>query len=613
MRQRYDRYEMEIIISLGFLILFLISTNFVSGFSFQKAIKGHEQQFALTINTTANLIKEELEDDAEIWIRSRTLLSNRLKELAMITNLSYITVTDTRGNIIADFRIEPAIDNFEIFWSTKKILNGGGEIVANLKVGQPNLVRKGYKKLVIWDSIFRITGLLGALVAAAYFLRAVLYPYRRIRRDALNFNLDLSGSKESFGIEYIVSTFKNLIKELEDKRARLEIMYENSEKRADSIARYNDYILGSISSGVVICDSNGIVTRLNKSAQDILKFFENDCRGKHFKEIFGANHKLSFMLDDAIKFGKIHSRREFEIARPDGDKLWLGCSSSMINDEENNGFGAVLLMIDLTEIRRLQEISSYSEKMASLGEVAAGLAHEIRNSFAAVLGFANLIKKKGSLDNDNLKLLQSLQNESSSAETLLSRFLSLARPLEPQLEIVDLAELIKSSTENIYQLKRSEVEFDIDIENKIGKVELDPSLIKQAISNLLKNSFESVIGAGTVRLEANINRKHDENRPDELVISISDSGTGIKPENINKIFNPFFTDKPDGTGLGLTLVKKIVVAHHGRIDVRSKQGRGTRFTIYIPLTDIESKLNMNNYLNKTGTLNNSFMKTVTSR
>jgi signal transduction histidine kinase len=118
----------------------------------------------------------------------------------------------------------------------------------------------------------------------------------------------------------------------------------------------------------------------------------------------------------------------------------------MVNDEKGEGMGAVLLMIDLTEIRRLQEISSYAEKMASLGEMAAGLAHEIRNSFAAILGFANLIRKASSKNDDAVPLVSSLKDEATAAEELLSRFLNFARPLDLQPEPVDINEIIRFDT-----------------------------------------------------------------------------------------------------------------------------------------------------------------------
>jgi two-component system sensor histidine kinase PilS (NtrC family) len=299
------------------------------------------------------------------------------------------------------------------------------------------------------------------------------------------------------------------------------------------------------------------------------------------------------MLDDALIEGKIHSRHEFEIKRPGGEKLWLGCSSSMVNDEKGEGMGAVLLMIDLTEIRRLQEISSYAEKMASLGEMAAGLAHEIRNSFAAILGFANLIRKASSKNDDAVPLVNSLKEEATAAEELLSRFLNFARPLDLQPEPVDINEIIRFDTFGAVRPLSENINLIYSVDDNIPPLNADPTLIRQALSNLILNACEAMPEGGDIIIDVDREEKRLEGRHDELLISIIDSGNGIDPEIKGKMFNPFFSTKADGTGLGLALVKKIVILHQGWIEVQSKPGKGTKITVHLPYFDI-TELTQNN-------------------
>ncbi|MEE8418071.1 MAG: PAS domain S-box protein, partial [candidate division Zixibacteria bacterium] len=446
MAKKYDRYELEIIISLGFLILFLISINFISGYSFERAMRGQAAQFEKAANISANYIRTELEKDINKWAYSDELLLERLRDLSMLTDIENIIVSDTSGQIIGQLSSTLSGEKAGTILTIKRPLRlRSGRTAGYITVAAANSMGDRFNILSRWDTAFRVAGLIAALIVAAFFIKAVLYPYQRIKREALDYNLDLRDDTSGKGIEYVIDTFKDVISELEDKKTRLETMYRNSEKRADSLARYNEYILGSISSGVVICDSNGIVTRFNRSVEHILRYFEKECRGKHYCEIFGRGHRLTSMLDDALNEGIVHSRLEFEIKRPDGEKLWLGCSSSMINDEKGEGMGAVLLMIDLTEIRRLQELSSYSEKMASLGEMSAGIAHEIRNSFATVLGFAKLAKKSGNLGDRAAKLVDAIREESVATEALLSRFLNFARPFDFSPEAIDIRNLINST------------------------------------------------------------------------------------------------------------------------------------------------------------------------
>ncbi len=581
--RKYDRYELEIIISLGFLILFLISLNFISGYSFVRAIEGQSVQFESSANVAANLIRSELEKDMDTWNRSRELLLERLLDLSLLTGIENMVVTDTAGLVIG--RVTSSTDDgssIDPLVLARPLKTRDGKTAGTLRVSTANVMGDRLDRLSHWDAVFRTAGLIGALIVAAYFIRAVLYPYRRIKKEALDYNLDLGEDSPGRGIEYVVRTFKDLIEELEEKRSRLENMYRDSERRADSLARYNEYILGSITSGVVICDSHGIVTRFNPSAESILRYFESECRGKHYRDIFGHDHRLTAMLDDALMKGITHSRREFEIKRPDGERLWLGCSSSTISDEMGEEMGAVLLMIDLTEIRRLQELASYTEKMASLGELSAGFAHEIRNSFATILGFSNLVVKRGRLDHKLHKLIESIRKESLAAEALLSRFLNFARPLEFHPAPVDLKALLNSTVERLSHPGLEKIKIERRISGDVPCFAGDPVLLEQALSNLLINACDAMPGGGSLVIEAEVESKQSSRKPADIVISVADSGVGISADSSEKIFEPFFTDKAGGTGLGLALVKKIVVLHEGRIDVKSKPGKGTRFVIRIP-------------------------------
>lgn len=583
MAKKYDKYELEIIISLGFLILFLISINFVSGYSFHGAVLSYENQFKNSVNISAALVQEKLENERNRWERSNDALADILRDLTLITDINNITVTDKNGATILSVKSNPLTESDNERFTVKRPIRGReGAIWGYVEVTKTDDPGHRFAELSKWDTVFRLAGLVCAIIAAAYFLRAVLYPYRRIKKEALDYNLDIKYDGKSHGVEYVVETFKSVIRELEEKSSHLEILYEGSEKRADSISRYNDYILGSITSGVVICDSMGIVTRFNRSAENILNFFEKDCRGKHYCDIFGPSHRLSKMLDDALIHGRTHSRHEFEIRRPDGERLWLGCSSSMVNDEKGEGMGAVLLMIDLTEIRRLQEITSYSEKMASLGEMAAGLAHEIRNSFAAVMGFANLIKKAVSSDDHAVEIVNALGNEAAAAENLLSRFLNFARPLYPQPELTGVSDIVEFDKFSIPAPLSEKVNIVYRMADDIPPLYIDPALMRQALSNLLINACEAMPEGGDVIVEARLEEKRIEGRHDELLIAIIDTGRGIDPGIKADIFNPFFTTKTEGTGLGLALVKKIVIMHQGRVEVQSKPGKGTRFTIRLP-------------------------------
>jgi PAS domain S-box-containing protein len=601
-KRRYDSYEVEIIVSLGLLILFLISINFISGYSFENARHWQMMQFEKDLYLAADCAVAMLQGDIERIEYSAAYMQERLHDISIRTGINDIAFVDTLGRTVAGNAPDGSRGSpLPSLRARKPLTRKDGKVLGYISLSSSNAVGESMRKLSRWDVIFRIGGLLSALVVGSFFLKAILLPYRRIKNEAMDFNLDLVAPENKAGIEYVVDTFKDVIAELEEKKSRLEIMYHSSEKRADSLARYNEYILGSITSGVIICDSNGIVTRFNKSAQNILQHLEIDCRGKHFSEVFGAQPKLVSMLNDALRRKTVHSRLEFEIKRQDGKKLWLGCSSSMINDEKGEGMGAALLLVDLTEIRRLQEASSYSEKMIALGETAAGLAHEVRNSFAAILGFANLLRKIAP-DQQSASQIEAIRDEALSAESLMTRFLSFARPLELHAQPIIMQELMESALKHLSHPGLARIQVKTDYPHEPANLYGDPALLRQALSNLLLNACDALPNGGEIKARVIIEKRENQKESGEIVITITDNGVGIAPEISSRIFDPFFSGKPGGTGLGLALVKKIVVLHGGRVEIRSKPGKGTRFTIHLPATtdfpadqDTESKAEITDF------------------
>jgi len=590
MKRKYDSYELEIILSLGFLLLFLVSINFISGYSFERARILQKDLFERNLGLAADYATAYLENRFEVMGYSQSVADDYLHTLTIRIGAESVTLFDSLGGVISSLSQTGDMGKNSLAVTVERLMNlPDGRRLGRLRLRSTNMAGFHLARLSRWDAIFRVLGLIASLIVSALFLKAVLLPYRRIKREALDFNLDISEPGQRPGIEYTVSTFKNLITELEEKRSRLENLYRNSEQRADSLARYNEYILGSITSGVIICDSDGIVTRFNPSAQNILQYLEKDCRGKHYRDIFGDEHKLVSIFDDALLHNKVYSRLEFEIQKTDGGRLWLGCSSSLINDERGGGMGVVLLLIDLTEIRRLQEQNSYSDKMVALGETAAGLAHEVRNSFAAIIGFANLLGKLNKNDERLGKLISAIKDESTVAESLMSRFLSFARPLHLNPEQVDIREVVESAI-SLSNPQKGEVRISTQLTHDIPRIVGDRALLRQAVSNLIINACEAIGSGGEIRVRGRMEREDRGLNRSVVVIDVIDNGMGIEPEIESRIFEPFVSGKPRGTGLGLALVKKIVVLHGGRIEVHSKPGKGTRFSIFLPVNPIEYRL-----------------------
>jgi two-component system, sporulation sensor kinase E len=262
--------------------------------------------------------------------------------------------------------------------------------------------------------------------------------------------------------------------------------------------------------------------------------------------------------------------------------MWVGMSTSVIKDEHDKMLGVAVLLTDLTEIKRLQHEVAFKEKMAALGEMSSGLAHELRNSMGVVLGFCKLLRKKSTDQHPPDEIVSGILNEAMSMESLIQRFLTFAKPFDLKMEKVNLKNLMYECIRTFEEkLKKNKIKFEVKSEPNLPAILADRLLLKQSFQNLIQNSIEAMPLGG----ELYIDLKETEAYPKEksVQVRISDTGCGIEEKNQEKIFHPFFTSKEKGTGLGLSLVKKIISLHDGEIELESQINKGTTFEISLPL------------------------------
>jgi len=559
-------YEFEIKISLILLIGFLLSLNFISAYSLGKARLIQQNDYNLRMKLALNLIQENIKSNF-MNLPDASCFYDIINQ----AGVDEIEIFDSLSNQLIDVRSSRKTSFENRVISSAIVAGKNGQTVYHIFVSGINSEGANLKRLALFDTIFRIVGLIIGLFVAFFFIRSVLNPYRKIKKEAKKVDLSSIGFNDVDSVEYAVRMFQEVIRELKQKENLLQAMYDSSEKRADSLARYNEYILGSISSGVIICDNQGIITRFNRAAENII--------GLHYSEVFGKTHHISIIFDKALNNNNTFSRKEFEIPRKNSDNLWIGLSSSLISDNNNNKIGAAALLTDLTKIKKLQEISDFTEKMAALGEMSAGLAHELRNSVAAILGFGKLLKKIMPSEEKAASIAQMIISESLATEEMLSRFLNFARPLKVVPTKVAIRRLLDESINMAIEMHQDK-EINVNVDDRSNDLEIngDSILLKNALNNLIINACQAIDKSG----EINIKIDYDDRR-NQLRISISDNGRGISKENLSKIFNPFFSTRDKGTGLGLALVRKIITGHMGHIEVESIEGKGTTFTITLPV------------------------------
>ncbi len=435
-----------------------------------------------------------------------------------------------------------------------------------------------------YEGVIRGLSIFLVLLFSFFLLKNIFSPFQRMKRKAEEEKIALPAEPKE-DVEAVVDIFQKVITELKEKEKKLQELYLQTENKAKNLEQYNEHILRSINNGVIICDNQGRVTGFNQAAQNLLgSSFKLDLN-QHYKKILGEESRFSRMLDEVVFRKSLSRESEIEIKVDRGESRFLMADCALLREENENIIGLVLVLTDLTELKKIQQEIAAKQRMASLGEISAGLAHEMRNSMGALLGYCKLLKKGTEKGNVLYPIVESISAESLILENLVQRFLDFAKPLEAKWIKFDLADLARDSLKSAEE-RGADLKFSFRAEGDFKDFSGDPLLLRQVFLNLLKNSIEAVGDSGEIKV---LLKKITDGKESLVRITIQDNGCGIPAENHKNIFKPFFTLKEKGFGLGLSLVKKIVDLHKGRIEVESETGKGTVFSLFLPLNQPEVK------------------------
>jgi signal transduction histidine kinase len=263
-----------------------------------------------------------------------------------------------------------------------------------------------------------------------------------------------------------------------------------------------------------------------------------------------------------------------------------------VKNDAGERIGAVMFFKDLTRVEQIEEQERLRDRLASLGEMAAGIAHELKNPLAGIEVMAGLLRRQVPDSKDAQSLLADILSEAKLANAIVVEMLEFVRPVRLQVERTNLSDILQQSvTMAESKVARREVSVIMHVEPGLPMIEGDHHQLAQVFTNLIANAFESLDGKGRIAISATSSTIEADpafagvHPPTPVVIvEVADDGPGVPADLTDKIFNPFFTTKVTGTGLGLAIVRKIVDAHDGRIDVNSVRESGTRFRITLPVT-----------------------------
>ncbi len=347
-------------------------------------------------------------------------------------------------------------------------------------------------------------------------------------------------------------------------------------------------ILENLSSGLVSVDADGIVRHWNRAASEISGCRVDTVCGRPYAEAFGPSLKeFTDRLRDALERGLQANRAEMTIERPDGKGMPLGLSTSVLRDPDGNRRGLIGLFQDLSEVRALEDRIRRRETLAAIGELSAGIAHEIRNCLNPISGSVEVLQRELKVKGENARLLDLIVRESERLDNFIRELLDYARERPLKCETLDLTELLKDLVDVALRHPAAEgKELRWSGSDEDQSVHVDSEQMRQVILNLVLNALEAVEGEGLV--EVRVASRRD--RPAAgsgavkawVCAEVQDNGIGIAAPEIDLIFEPFYSTKRGGTGLGLAIANRIVERHGGVLEVESRLGAGTTMRVWVP-------------------------------
>jgi len=470
-----------------------------------------------------------------LWNRACVELTGQSAEDTLGTDGHYRAFYPVKRPMVADLIIDADIDALNKYYSAKQ-------------------VKKSEK--VLGDYYEN----LGGRSRYMYFLAAPIYDEDGNIIAAIETLQDISREQElTRSLQEYAETLQNELAENIELR-----------KEIEGLLNYMQSIVRSLPDKIYELDQNGIITFISWG----LKKPKSELRGKHFLE-FVAPENADFVVSrwEDAKQG-IYTPYEIETVAKDGHKVNLMITTSPVIGTDHY----ILVQRDITEFKNLEKKLYSSQKLAALGQLSAGIAHEIRNPLSSIKMSLQILEKRIKPEGNDLKRFKIAQKEVEHLEELVNNVLVFAKPMEPKIESVDLTKVLEQAvalSEQIIHDKKIEVTLET---RDAPAVNVDVAMITDAFVNVIRNAVEAMEEGGHIHIYA----RSIGSRPPSVLVVVEDDGCGIDDADMPHLYNPFFTKKKYGTGLGLSQVLKIVEVHQGKLEIISEKGKGTKVCVTLP-------------------------------
>ena len=349
-------------------------------------------------------------------------------------------------------------------------------------------------------------------------------------------------------------------------------------------------LVWNLRNGVIAVTRDGRIAVMNDVAYRVLGLTPGPADiGIPFTQVLKDRPDVWRILSGAFDLSHLPNRAELRLKST--GKV-IGYTLSQVKDRRGAITGATLFFKDLTRVEQLEERERLRDRLAALGEMAAAIAHEVKNPLAGIEVMAGILKRQLTESEDAQAILRDIIKEAKMANAIVLEVLDFVRPIRLQVERTELVDVVRDAISMAEShVRRGGVQMDVALSEDLPPIQGDPHQLRQIFTNILTNAFEAMGGKGQVRISAQqVAAEEEPTATGELhavpmiQVEVADSGPGIPADVMDRIFSPFFTTKPQGSGLGLAIVRKIVDAHDGRIDVSARSEGGTRFRVTLPVS-----------------------------
>jgi len=350
-------------------------------------------------------------------------------------------------------------------------------------------------------------------------------------------------------------------------------------KTLNEMKVYTSKLLETMDNAVISVDNNGNIKTFNRKSEEIFGKKKEEVLNKDCQEVLNLNINGKCLLKECL-LEKKNITQEIILEEKGLKKKILDLNTSFLADESGEITGVVVVIRDVTEINDLNEEVARHKRLAALGKLSAGIAHEIRNPLSSIRGLAQFVYNSFSKTDERKEDLNAIIQEVDRLNKLVVQVLDFAKLKKPNLTRFSLNDLIRKIIE-LFKLetKDKQIEFSLELSPDISKIQADEDQVRQILMNVIINAIQAIPKKGEIKIKTEKTLLKGESA---IKLIIEDSGIGIPEKDFTQIFDPFFSTKDKGSGLGLSIVYKLIEAHQGEIKVESKEAKGTKFVIFLP-------------------------------